>query len=483
MTAHEDAALTRTEVELLRKQFDTDPTYRRMQNAVTQTSVDDVALDRRIVTTTDHSMSHLLDDWKVTDQKNSGRCWAFAGLNLMRVGAARRLNLKDFEFSQNYVMFWDKMERANYFLEAIIDTADRDVDDRTVAHLLDTVVDDGGQWNMFAAVVAKHGLVPKSVMPESESSSNTGRLNTALRSALREGARTLRGLSGEDRRRDRKRDLLSVVYRILAIHLGTPPERFLWQWTDKDRAFHRDGELTPTEFAARYVTIPIDEYVCLVDDPRPTSPRGRTLTVEYLGSIVEAPPVTYLNVDIDTIKQLTSRAIVGGEPVWFGCDVGQMMRKDLGIWDAGLYDLEGVYGTAFGLSKADRLEYRESLMTHAMLFTGVDLHDDRPRRWRVENSWGDDLGTDGFFTMNDNWFDEYVFEVACHRDLLPRPPGGARPAADRPARVGPDGSARMIDVSHHSRQVDRRPGGEARRAPCSLRRGHARRRSPHARGR
>jgi bleomycin hydrolase len=418
MTPHDDAMLTGEDVDLLRKQFAADPAYRRMQNAVTQTSIDDIALDRQIVTTTDHAMSHLLDDWKVTNQKNSGRCWAFAGVNLLRVGAAQRLNLKDFEFSQSHVMFWDKLERANYFLEAIIETADRDADDRTVTCLLDTVIDDGGQWNMFAAIVAKHGLVPKSAMPETESSSNSGRMNIALRAVLREGAKTLRGLADEEQRRERKRDILTVVHRVLSIHLGTPPERFFWQWTDKDREFHRDGELTPVEFVEKYVTIPFGDYVCLVDDPRPSSPRGATLTVDYLGNVVEAPLVTYLNVEIATMKELAAKAIVGGEPVWFGCDVGPMLRKDLGIWDAALYDLEGVYDTRFGLDKADRLIYRGSQMTHAMLFTGVDLVDDVPRRWRVENSWGDEIGTDGFFTMNDNWFDEYVLEVAVHRDLL-----------------------------------------------------------------
>jgi bleomycin hydrolase len=418
MTTHEDTALTPEGVALLRKHFAADPAYRRAQNAVTQTSFDDIALDRQVVVSTDHTVSHLLDDWKATNQKKSGRCWAFAGLNLLRVGAAEKLNLKDFEFSQNHVMFWDKLERANFFLEAIITTSDRDADDRTVATLLETVVDDGGQWHMFAAVVAKHGLVPKTAMPETHSSSNSGRMNVALRTVLRDGARTLRGLPDESQRRQRKREVMNVVYRILAIHLGTPPERFFWQWTDKDREFHRDGELTPVEFAEKYVTLPLGEYMCLVDDPRPTSPRGRTLTVEFLGNLVEAPPVTYLNVDVDTMKRVAAQAIVGGEPVWFGCDVGQMMHKDIGIWDAGLYDVEGVYDTSLGLTKADRLTYHDSLMTHAMLFTGVDLVGDVPRRWRVENSWGDDLGVDGFFTMNDNWFDEYVFEVACHRDLL-----------------------------------------------------------------
>ena len=193
-----DASLTSDDLELLRKSFSRNPAYRLVQNAVTQTSVDDLALDREIVVRTDHSVSHLLDDWAATNQKNSGRCWLFAGLNLLRVDAMRKMNLKSFEFSQNHVMFWDKLERANYFLEAVIDTANRDVDDRTVAFLLKDVAGDGGQWNMFAALVRKHGLVPKSVMPETQSSSSTGRMNSVLRRLLRQGARDLRALPAGD---------------------------------------------------------------------------------------------------------------------------------------------------------------------------------------------------------------------------------------------------------------------------------------------
>lgn len=406
----------------LRAEFAADPSNRLAQNAVTQVTVDDIALDRSIVSAIDHTFSHKLDEWSVTNQKRSGRCWMFAGLNLLRVGAMNKMGLKSFEFSQNYPMFWDKLERANYFLEAIIETADRDLDDRTVAFLLSGPLGDGGQWNMFVNLIRKHGLVPKAIMPETESSSNTMRMNGILRRKLREGAKTLRGLrergAGLDELRAAKDDVLAAVYRILSIHLGTPPERFTWQWTDKDKEFHRDADMTPREFAAKYVELPIEEYVCLVNDPRPTSPYGRTFTVEYLGNVIDGGIVKYLNVDIGTLKKMTQRAIEDGEPVWFGCDVGKMMRRDLGIWDKDLYDYETLYRTDFNLSKADRLMYGESQMTHAMLFTGVDIVDGQPRRWRVENSWGEEGGQKGFYTMNDSWFDEYTFEIAARKSHL-----------------------------------------------------------------
>ena len=405
--------------------FAENATTRLVQNAVTQTPVDEIALNRAVVTTTDHTFSTKLDDWSVTAQKKSGRCWMFAGLNLLRVGAAAKMGLKQFEFSQNYTLFWDKLERANYFFEAIIATADRSLDDRTVSFLLSghSLVSDGGQWNMFVNLIRRHGLVPKAVMPETESSSNTQRMNSVLRAKLREGAMILRGHAERgadaDTLRDEKTRLVATIHRILCLHLGTPPERFTWQWTDKGGDFHRDDETTPQEFAARYITVPLDDYVCLVHDPRTSSPEGRTFTVDYLGNVVGGERVKYLNVSVDLMKEITQRTVEGGEPVWFGCDVGKQMSRNLGLWDARMFEYDVVYGTAFGLDKAARLEYGDTQMTHAMLFTGVDVVNGQPRRWRVENSWGEEPGVKGYFTMNDNWYDEYMFEIAARKEMLP----------------------------------------------------------------
>ncbi|MEE9405313.1 MAG: C1 family peptidase [Algisphaera sp.] len=418
-------------VNQLRVAFEVDPHFTRMQNAVTRTAIDDIALRRSVVTATDHTFRHKLDDWAVTSQKKSGRCWVFAGLNLLRTGAMKTMKLKNFEFSQSHTFFFDKLERANYFFEQILATADRDVDDRTVAYLLSYPLDDGGQWNMFVNVVKKYGLVPKSVMPESESSSNTPRMNANLKTILREGAASLRDLVKAGAVREavdaRKQALLEVVYRILAIHLGTPPTTFDWRWRDTDNVFHCDGNTTPQAFAQKYTTLNLDDYVCLVHDPRPTSPVGKSFTVAHLGNVLGgdfAGGVRYVNVDIDVIKKATLRSIAERqEPVWMGCDVGKMMHRELGIWDAQLFDYAGVYGAASVHDKAQRLIYHQTLMTHAMMFTGVDTDGqgitEKPRRWRVENSWGDNNGIKGFYTMNDSWFDEHVFEVAVHRDLLP----------------------------------------------------------------
>ena len=415
--------LTAATLRRLADGFDADPLAVRMQNAVTRAGLEQVAVNhaRQIALTT--TVSHRIDDWAVADQKKSGRCWLFAALNLFRAGARTRLGVKQFEFSQNHAMFWDKLERVNYFLTDVVATADRPLDDRLVSFLLAEVMGDGGQWNMATNIFRKHGVVPKEVMPETESSGSTAVLNRSLRSLVRRAARTLRDLvsSGADASTiaDAQQAVIADAYRILAIHLGTPPTSFDWEWCDDERIVHRDGVLTPQEFFARYVTIPVDEYVCLVDDPRAEHPKVRSLTIEHLGNVVGGQPVLYLNTDIELMKSLAMDAIVAGEPVWFGCDVSQQMLRSEGLWAADLLDIDGVYGAELSMPKQDRVRFGESLMTHAMLLTGVDVVDGVPRRWRVENSWGDTHGDKGFFTMDDSWFAEYVFEVAVRRSALP----------------------------------------------------------------
>lgn len=416
-----DAALTSSHLDALNKEFSANRAYKVAQNALAKTSLNTVALDNAKAKAIDHTMSNQLDDWKVTNQKQSGRCWLFAGLNLLRPGAMKAMKIKDFEFSQNHIMFWDKIERANFLLENVIDLADRDLSDRTLYQVLHAAGEDGGQWNMFVALVRKHGLVPKSVMPETHSSSATREMNGILRTVLRQGALRLREAhqagATVEQLREAKEEILALVHRVLCVHLGTPPASFDWQWIDSDKEFHRDGEMTPQEFAAKYATLPLDEYVCLVHDPR--HEYGRTYTVDRLGNVVDAPGVVYLNVDIDVIAEVAKNAIVGGEPVWFGCDVGPHMSGEEGIWDTGLFDYEAIYDTEFTLDKTQRLHLQETAMTHAMLFTGVDVREGEAVRWRVENSWGDDRAQSGYYTMTADWFREFVFEISARRSALP----------------------------------------------------------------
>ncbi|MDY5152512.1 C1 family peptidase [Actinobaculum suis] len=410
-------ALNSEKIAEYAEKFAADARARIVQNAVTQTPIAKVAEDREVINSIDPSMSVKVDKWPVTNQKKSGRCWLFSGLNSFKDAVYAETGLKNFEFSQNYQHFYDKLEKANYFLNSMIELADStsERDDRTVHFLLSDPIGDGGQWNMFVALVEKYGVVPKYAMPETESSSNTGAMNRTLEMLLRRAARDIRNAPAGEREEIRA-TTMEQVYRVLAIHLGTPPQKFLWQWEDKDGEFHREGEFTPQEFARKYAPN-LGEYVCVVNDPR--NAYGKLYTVDRLGNVVGAKPVTYLNVPIAVIRQAVIAELQDGRPVWMGCDTTKQADRDRGIWDGQLYDYEGTYGIDLEMSKADELRFGESMMTHAMVFTGVDLVDGQPRRWRIENSWGEGMGDKGFWTMNDSWFDQHVFEIAVPASRLP----------------------------------------------------------------
>lgn len=404
----------------MKAEFDGDPSAKVAQNAVTGNNVASVSLRRDLVQEVDFTFSTKLDNWKATNQKSSGRCWLFATLNLFRPGTMKKMNVKEFEFSQAHIHFWDKFERSNHFLEAIIETSDRAVDDRTIHFLLSDPIGDGGQWNMAMNLIRKHGLVPKSAYPESNSSSSTRWMNSILKDILRSTASEIREIIGSggtaEDARAHKESRMKDIWRVLCIHLGTPPESFDWQWRDKDKEFHRRGKMTPQEFAGEFVDIDWEDYVCIVNDPR--NEYYQTYTVEYLQNVAGGPPVVYLNVPSDEMKSITQKILEDGLPVWMGCDVGKQMDRKRGLWDANLFETNELYGVNYGMDKADRLRYGQTMMTHAMLFTGVDVVDGKPRRWRVENSWGDDSGEKGFYTMNDNWYDEHMFEIATSRKYL-----------------------------------------------------------------
>jgi len=394
------------------------------RNAATQVGIEAASLNREKIQHTSTAVSHRLDDWKATSQKKSGRCWLFSSLNFLRSRARESLGIKNFEFSQSYVFFWDKFERANWFLTDIIATSDEPVDGRLVQFLLGDVLGDGGQWDMAGLVFLKYGLVPKEVMPESEASTNSRPMNARLRAVLHIGALRLReaiaaGASAEEVDAQRRK-ILADVWKILVVCLGEPPVRFNWQWRDDEGNFHRDGEITPHEFYERHVGVDLSEYICLVDDPRPENPKGSMETVEHLGNVVGGRPIRYLNAPVEEIKRIAAAQIAAGEAVWFGADVSQPYDRGLGFFVTGIHDYDGLFDVDFSSTKLERVRSGESAMDHAMLFTGVDLDEaGQPRAWRVENSWGDEPGDSGFFTMDDQWFTDNVFEVVVPKSALP----------------------------------------------------------------
>ena len=359
---------------------------------------------------------------KVSNQKQSGRCWMFAALNTFRHKMLNAFNLKDFELSQNHTFFWDKYEKANYFYENVLATAQEPLSSRKVAFLLQTPQQDGGQWDMIVSIFQKYGVVPKAVMPESSNSSNSRDLNNYLNKKLRKDAGTLRQLVADGQSeaaiQEAKEGMLQEIYNFLATSLGTPPETFDFEYRDEEKNYHIDRGLTPQTFYDKYVGVDLDDYVSIINAPTADKPYNKSYTVEMLGNVVGGKEVKYLNVDMETFKKLAIAQLEQGESVWFGCDVGQSSTRDSGIMALDAYDMNDLFDIDFTMTKAQRLDYGESLMTHAMVLTGVDIVDGKSTKWKVENSWGEKVGTNGFFVMSDEWMDEYTYQIVVRNEFL-----------------------------------------------------------------
>ena len=407
-----------------RKSTDANPQVRLARNAAVRGDVMDLAMDWEAFRRIDHTFSDIVTgQMKVTNQKSSGRCWGFAGFNLFRIYLGRKYNLKKFEFSQNYFIFCDKLEKSNYFLENIIKTADEPLDGRLVMHLLTDPIQDGGQWHMFVNLIEKYGVLPQTEMPESFQSSQSMRMNRMITRKLRGFAKDLRAAyeKGADTKKLRvmKDDMLRTIYQMLTISLGSPPDKFEWQIRDKDKKFHRFEKLNPKQFYKEHVGLDLNDYVCLINCPMSDKSYNEIYTVDYLGNVVEGSIIRYLNLPSKRLKEVAAASIKDDHPVWFGCDVGKHFHRNLGVMDMDIFDFELFYSTDFPMTKTDRLEFGDSQMTHAMLFTGVDL-DGRghPRKWQVENSWGEKRSDKGYDIMTDSWFDEYNYEVVVYKDYI-----------------------------------------------------------------
>ena len=418
--------MTKIKLESLKsykKKFNSTPRYCLARNALTRTKLGESALDWERFRQINHSFSHKVpQELKVTAQKQSGRCWLFAATNLLRLKLAQKYKLEEFEFSQAYLFFWDKLEKANYFLQCVIDTASEPIDSRLVMHLFSKPLEDGGQWHMFVSLVEKYGLVPKSIYPDSSGCMLSTELNQPIIEKLREYGAILREHAGKKANElsKMKDQMIEEVYRMLAIHLGVPPDKFDWEFKDKNKKFHAFRDLTPLQFFHQHVKTDLGSYVCLVHSPRKITPYYKPFSIQQLGNVVEGRQIIYVNVPIEIMKDATLKTIKEGEPVWFGCDVGKYLHRELGIMDQKLFDYDLVYDVKFNMTKEERINHGSSMMTHAMLFTGVNIVDGKPNRWRVENSWGEDRGEKGYYIMDDDWFDEYMFEVAIESKHLPK---------------------------------------------------------------
>ncbi|RSJ57481.1 Aminopeptidase C [Streptococcus gordonii] len=403
--------------------YEANPKFAALENAISHNGLL-TSLEKRSSAVENTPVFSLdLTKDKVSDQKASGRCWMFAALNTFRHKMIAGFQLEDFELSQAHTFFWDKYEKSNWFLEQMLATADQELTSRKVKFLLDTPQQDGGQWDMVVSLFEKYGVVPKSVYPESISSGNSRELNQILNKLLRQDAQILRELVAAGANlaelQAKKEELLQEVFNFLAMNLGLPPRQFDFSYRDKDNNFHSESGLTPQAFFKKYVDLKLDDYVSIINAPTADKPYGQSYTVEMLGNVVGSKPVRYLNVEMDRLKELAIAQMQAGETVWFGSDVGQSSNRKAGIMADGMYDFTSSMDIQLTQDKAGRLDYSESLMTHAMVLTGVDLDENgKAKKWKVENSWGEKVGNKGYFVASDSWMDEYTYQIVVRKEFL-----------------------------------------------------------------
>lgn len=413
------------DIKRFRADYDNRRDSRVIENTVTKNGVRNASFNWHSIQDNDPHFSIDLKTGDVADQKQSGRCWMFAALNTMRHEMQQKYNLPDdFELSQSYQFFWDKFEKANYFYENVLKTAHKATDSRKVAWLMAEPQNDGGQWDMLCALIEKYGVMPKSAMPESFNSNNSRGIDSVLNNKLRHDAVILRKMVNEDHASqdelDAKRTtMLNEVYRMLAYAFGEPSTHFDFEYrTKKDNEYHRDANLTPREFFKKYIGWNLDDYVSIIQAPTADKKYHKTYTIDMLGNVVGGRQIKHLNLPMDEFKELAIKQLKHGESVWFGSDVVQYSETKLGIMALNTYDYNALFDMDLDMTKADALDYGQSMMDHAMVLTGVDIVDGKPTKWKVENSWGNKVGHKGYFVMSDDWMDKYCYQIVINKKYL-----------------------------------------------------------------
>jgi len=418
-----DGSLSTQELAAVRSSFQMDDHTRAMYNAITNIDISQLTLNRDIVRKHNDLFSNKIKTSTVTNQAASGRCWLFAALNVLRPDLVVKHKLGKFELSQCYLAFWDKMEKANCFLEDIIDLADRDTLDRDMQVVLTRAGVDDGWWEYVPALIKKYGVVPQEIMPETRSSSNTAQMNRVLRNKLKVDAVRLRQFKGDGKSladlRAEKAKMLAEIYRILVINLGEPPTEFSWRFEDKESKLSPIKTYTPQSFWKEWVgEINFDDYVQLGNVPG--QDYGKLFELSHSRNIQESPDVQYLNLPIDVLKAAALKSVLDKQPVWFSADVGKDQDGARGIMAVGVHDDAPIFGAAAKLTKAQRWSHYEGNPTHAMVLMGVDLQKDKPVKWLVENSWGKERGHEGYWSLYDNWFDEHLYTLVVKKAYVPK---------------------------------------------------------------
>jgi bleomycin hydrolase len=398
-----------------------DQESRAMINAVTNNDIKKLTFNRNALEELDHHFAYRIQTGEVINQKSSGRCWLFTSLNVLRPAVIKKHNLKDFQFSENYLFFYDQLEKSNVFLEAILENLDKSDDEEMTIWLFKNAIGDGGVWNMMVDLIKKYGAVPRTAMLESYSSENTRMMTRLLVRKLREGAFNIREMhkQGQNMKKLRaeKLNILSDIYRILVISLGEPPKTFTWRYETKDGTISPSKTYTPIQFYKEFIGQDVEKYVMMMDDP--SKEYYKRYDIQYYRNVWEGEDWTFVNVPSNDLKVFAKKSILADQPMYFSCDVGKQLDSKNGYLALNIYDYDALYGVKFGMDKKARILTYDSGSSHGMALMGIDTTGDgRVTKWLLENSWGEDKGEEGYLTMTDEWFDQYLFRLVVHQNFV-----------------------------------------------------------------
>lgn len=422
LLAQNAGQISQKRLELIKKFHNEFEQKIALQNAISNNSINALAKNRTNVGKTDHEFKYKVSVKGITNQKSSGRCWMFTGLNVLRPAVISKYNLTGFEFSTNYLYFFDILEKSNLFINEVQKTALEPMDNKKVEWLLKSPIGDGGVWNSFTNLVDKYGFVPKEAMPETYHSEKTGTLNKMIRTKLRENALVIRemiaaGKTGSEVE-STSTQMLAEIYHLLALHLGTPPEEFTWRFRNSNGELSEEKTYTPQEFKKElFPELDFNEHVMLMDDP--TREYYKLYEIDLDRNVLEGKNWRYINLPAKEIKQYALASIKNNNAMYFSCDVGKQLDKKEGLLSLDNYDYEALYGVKFGMNKDERVRTFASGSSHGMALVGVDVDEnEHPTKWLLENSWGASSGHQGYLTMTDKWFDEYMFRVVVKKEYV-----------------------------------------------------------------
>lgn len=409
--------ITKEELVNMREAYLSDNKARVVRNALTKNDISTISRDFTALCDNPSVFSIDLKTMPVTNQMQSGRCWIFSAMNVLREMIAKKYNIKEFELSQNYIAFYDKLEKANWFMDCVIAEKDSDFNSPEMRYLLESAVGDGGQWNMLVSIVKKYGICPKTAMPETYQSSHTGNMNRILNRRLRKFACDIRKMNDEEMQAYRTKTT-KEIYGLIASCFGLPPVSFTFEYVDKDDVHHAEYDVTPLDFYHNYLGEDLDDYVNIINGPTADKPFYKQYSVKYLGNVVNGNLISLVNLPMEDFKAAILAQLKDGYPVWFGCDCGADGDREAGLWDDQAFAYGDTFDMDLDMDKAEMLDFRQSAMNHAMVFTGVNLVNGKPTRWKIENSWGDKVANKGYYTCSDTWFDKYMYAAAVNRKYL-----------------------------------------------------------------